>query len=316
MILFLGKLGRNFLRAQFKGIARRDQWNIGVVDEPIHRLLDTDERPVVHWLPQRGSNRYLADPFPISRGDDVTVLAEDFDYRTRKGRISCVSVRPDGSVQGGPRPVLDLDVHVSYPFVFQHAGAWFCVPESVRSRHVAIYRSADGGRTWEHQGSLIDDFAAVDPTVFRHGGRWWLLCTDGDRGPNGKLHAWYATDLLGPWQTHATNPLKTDVRSSRPGGTPFVHEGVLFRPAQDDSQTYGGRVVLNRVTRLTPTEFAEDTVAVVEPDRECPWPDGLHTISAAGEMTLIDGKRSRFIWPAFRHELGARLMRRGAAATF
>jgi hypothetical protein len=37
---------------------------------------------------------------------------------------------------------------------------------------------------------------------------------------------------------------------------------------------------------------------VVEPDKNGPYPDGLHTLSAFGEMTLVDGKREQFIWPA------------------
>jgi hypothetical protein len=199
-------------------------------------------------------------------------------------------------------------VHASYPFVFEHDGDRFCVPELGRARRVDLFRAGEDG-TWDRVATLVDGFPAVDPTLFRYAGLWWLLCTDADRGPNVKLHAWWALDLLGPWRPHAANPLKTDVRSSRPAGTPFVHAGVLYRPAQDDSRTYGGRVVLNRVVHLTPSEFEEEPVASVEPDPDGPYPNGLHTISAAGELTLIDGKRSRFIWPAFRHEVAARLIR-------
>ncbi len=36
-----------------------------------------------------------------------------------------------------------------------------------------------------------------------------------------------------PWVAHARNPVKTDARSARPGGTPFVVDGVLYRPGQD-----------------------------------------------------------------------------------
>jgi hypothetical protein len=55
--------------------------------------------------------------------------------------------------------------------------------------------------------------------------------------------------------------------------------------------TYGGRVVINRVTVLTPAEFDEEPAAVVEPLLESPYPDGLHTLAAVGDITLIDAKR-------------------------
>ncbi len=90
------------------------------------------------------------------------------------------------------------------------------------------------------------------------------------------------------------NPVKSDVRSARPGGTPFYHEGALYRPAQDCSKTGGGKTVINRIKRLSPSSFDEEAVAVVEPDPTGPYPEGLHTISKVGDFTLVDGKRFEF----------------------
>ena len=100
-------------------------------------------------------------------------------------------------------------------------------------------------------------------------------------------------------EPHALNPVKMDVRSARPAGTPFIHKGVLYRPAQDCSNAYGGRIAINRVNRLTATEFDEETVKFIEPFIDGPFPDGIHTLSAVGDITLVDGKRERFIWQAF-----------------
>ena len=94
---------------------------------------------------------------------------------------------------------------------------------------------------------------------------------------------------------HAANPVKLDVRSARPAGTPFVHNGHLYRPAQDCSGSYGGKTVINRVIRLTPTEFEEEQVAVIKPYKNSPYPDGIHTISVAGNMTIIDGAKKVFV---------------------
>jgi len=53
--------------------------------------------------------------------------------------------------------------------------------------------------------------------------------------------------------------------------------------------------VINRVVRLTPTQFAEEPTATVEPFSESPFPDGIHTLSGVGAITLIDSKRHRFV---------------------
>ena len=125
-----------------------------------------------------------------------------------------------------------------------------------------------------------------------------------------KLFIFHSYELHGPWEPHAVNPVKCDLRSSRPGGTPFMGEdGALYRPAQDCSRVYGGAVVINRVTRLTPDEFQEEAAAHLRADRAGPCPDGLHTLSAAGNLTLIDGKRHELVPLAVAAAL--RRLRRG-----
>ncbi len=61
--------------------------------------------------------------------------------------------------------------------------------------------------------------------------------------------------------------------------------------------------MINRVSRLAPTEFAEQPAAVVEPFAKSPFPDGIHTISRVGDVTLIDSKRYRFIPSAIPYVL-------------
>jgi hypothetical protein len=46
---------------------------------------------------------------------------------------------------------------------------------------------------------------------------------------------------------------------------------------------------------LTTAAFKEDPVTVIEPCVSGAYPHGLHTISAAGDVTLMDGKRNEFI---------------------
>jgi hypothetical protein len=105
------------------------------------------------------------------------------------------------------------------------------------------------------------------------------------------LFIFHAAALRGPWLPHAANPVKCDLRSARPAGPLFLMGEDLCRPAQDCSVTYGGAVVVNRIERLTPTEFVERPFARLTPATRGPFPDGLHTLSAAGNLTLVDGKR-------------------------
>jgi hypothetical protein len=297
MLRFMGKLWSN----QFHRIARllslRDHWSIGVVDAPITKFLDPKFSPHVHWLPSQPSRGYFADPFhcPETAANNpkptTSVMVEEYDYAGAKGSISWLSLRKEqGSLRIDDRgSAIALPMHLSYPYIFRYDGVVYCVPECWQSHGISLYRAVDPPRVWQKIATLVEAFDGVEPTLFQHEGRWWLLCSSRHQGSLHNLFIWYADTLLGPWRPHDGNPVKNDVRSSRPAGTPFAHEGHLYRPTQDCSRTYGGRVLLNRINKLTPEEFAEESVREISPI--APYSDGVHTLSSCGEMTLIDGKR-------------------------
>jgi hypothetical protein len=288
---YLPKLAGHTALGYYGALLRREQWSVGLVDAPIEAFLRPDFVPVIRWLPTLDRNRYLADPFGTC-GDDgrIVLFAEDYDYRERRGHISVMTGTASGPF-GAPEPAIELPEHLSYPYLFTYRGETYCIPEANETREVRLFKAERYPRDWRMVAVLVHDFAAVDSTVFEHEGRFWLLCTNEDAGSWTALYAFHAPDLLGPWEPHAANPVKIDVRSSRPAGRPFVADGQLYRPAQDCSRTYGGAIALNRVVRLTPRAFVEEVVRVIEPDPRGPFPNGLHTISPVGRMTLVDGKR-------------------------
>ena len=302
LLAFWVKVLRSHLLVAWGRFFRHPQWNIGVVREPIHSFLEPEGPPHIEWSPFASKRGFLSDPFGAVVGGDLTVLYEYFDYRRGRGTINSIDLR-DWTERIDYEPVLDRGCHMSYPYVLEHEDEIYCIPETAGAREVPLYRAVEFPRRWEKVATLLDGFAGVDATVFRHEGRFWLTCTDNEDNPDTNLLVWHSSRLEGPWVAHAANPVKVDVRSARPGGTPFVHRGELYRPAQDCSSTYGGRIVVNRVTRLTPQEFAEEPAATFEPSAGSPFPHGRHTLSAVGDITLVDGHRYVFVGAALRHFL-------------
>jgi hypothetical protein len=291
---------QNRLRFAWGRLFRHPQWNIGIVDQPIHELLRAKSHPPARWFPLNGRRGFFADPFGARRGDAATILCEYYDYHRGKGTIWSIGIS-GGEFTSSPQPALELPLHTSYPCLVEDEGAFYCIPETHQTREVGLFKADSFPRRWTEVGTLVRGVSAIDPTVFRYAGCWWLTCTDHDAGEDTNLLVWYALRLEGPWTPHTANPVKIDIRSTRPAGTPFEHEGRLYRPAQDCSRAYGGRIVINQVTRLTPDEFAEEPVATIEPTADSPYPAGRHTLSALGDMTLIDGHRFVFVPVAFRH---------------
>ncbi len=287
--LFVRTLAEILRRALF-----RQDWNVGVVQRPISEVLTGLDARDIEWLPQREGDTFLADPFGMPLADgNCLVLAEEFVGASARGRIVAATI--DGSrYVHAPQPVLELDTHLSYPFIVAADDGWFFTPESSAAAEVASYRLDSTSGPAVRSDTLLEDFAAVDPTLVEYDGRWWLFATDGRVNADGHLHVWHGDGPRGPWTAHELNPVKCDVRSARPGGTPFTIDGVLYRPAQDDGGAYGGALVINRIDRLTPVAFEETVVARLDPDPHGPYPSGIHTISSAGALLLVDGKRYRF----------------------
>ena len=298
------------LERKYRAWFRHDVWNIGLVRQPIAAFLDPNANYEIEWLSEPPDGAFLADPFGLVVDQTLQVFCERFDYPIAKGTI-CTFSWPT-SQEASFESVIEQPFHLSYPYLISHNDKLYGVLEQAQSRRVDLYQAKQNMSDWHRVATIIDDFPAVDSTIFKHQGHWWLICASSDEGAfSSKLYVWYAADLFGPWTAHSGNPVKTDIRSTRPAGTPFVHQGELYRPAQDCSADYGAQMVINRIIRLTPTEFKEEIVIFIAPNQHGPYPDGIHTLSAVGEnITLVDGKRIEFRWDALLGRIRRRLLRR------
>jgi hypothetical protein len=283
-----------YLRSFWRRCFYLDIWSVAVVKRPVRSLLEGKGLSPVRWLPEPKGHRFIADPFALTIKGSTHLLVEEFDYLSGKGWISSVPL-PTAAGGNAAVKVIDVAAHMSFPYLFEYSGEIYCVPETSEANDLLMFRALEFPRSWELVGKVLTGFPALDPVIFEHEGRWWLLCAKATAAPDTKLFAWYAETPLGQWTAHVLNPLKCDVRNTRAAGVPFRVEGVLYRPAQDCSQTYGGAVSLNRIVCLTPTEFEEVPVRQLVPDPNGPYPLGLHHLCPLGEVTIIDGLRRRFI---------------------
>ncbi len=292
-ILFLFKLLINRFVKWYNYFLFYEKWNIGIVESPIHEFLKTGKKPPIKWLPSPLSYKFNADPFPIIMRKNIYILFEEYDYSIFKGYISTIKIHK-GSVSL-PEKVWESPFHMSYPYLLKYKNDIYCIPETSQAQEVALYKANSFPVGWVKITTLIKKFGGIDSTIFQYNGKWWLLTTDiNDRPAFHRLMIWYADNLFGPWKAHSANPVKTDVRSARSAGTPFFYNGNLYRPAQDCSGNYGGRIIINKIVKLTPTEFEEKQVVTIEPNRNSPYPHGIHTISGAGDITILDGVRRVF----------------------
>jgi hypothetical protein len=280
---------RNILMRAVQEVTR-EHWTVGVIAAPIQQVCQFFDPAAIRWL-EAPLDGFLADPFGQLRADGtVVILAEALSWQDSVGRIVAFESQADGR-QTQPRDVFAFNSHASYPHLIEHEGATYCIPETLAQRRVQLFRADPFPNRWVLDTVLLENFAGADATVRYYDGRWWLFVGNHDDQDEAKLFVFHAVDLRGPWLPHAANPVKCDLRSARPAGPLFMMEGALYRPAQDCSVTYGGAVTINRIERLTSEEFVERAVGRLAPAANGPYPHGLHTLSSAGNVTLIDGKR-------------------------
>jgi len=274
-----------------------DIWRCAIVASPMKELLarGTLAGAETTWLPRGPQFTFTADPFGLWRDQHLHVFVEQFDYRDQHGYIDVLTF--DAKLQLLARVTcLREPWHLSYPYVFEAEGETWMLPEAHRSGRLTLYRAREFPLRWEPAVVIAEVGAAVDATPVFYNGLWWLLyCPSSSKATKvSALHLAFAEHLCGPWHLHPGNPVRVDRSSARPGGTPLVRGNTLIAPMQDCTRTYGGGIRPLYISRLHPDAFeAESGEILSAPTEFTPYTDGLHTLSACGEVTLIDCKRSQ-----------------------
>ena len=279
----LCRLSMNYAVTQIRHRFFFDQWSLAYrfktsVDDPNNSFYRFN-----YLIPPK--DKFWADPFPVRHEGKYFVFFEEFIYKDDKAHISVIELSKSGA--GEPAPVLKRDYHLSYPFMFRWQERHFMIPETAANRTIEVYACESFPHEWKLETVVFEGVAARDATLFEMDGRWWMFVAIADTDSSDELYLYYSDTPFGPWKPHQRNPVKSDVRNSRPAGRLFYWNGDLYRPAQDSSRHYGYGMRINKVTRLTPSEFQEEEVSRVLPQ----WRRdlrGTHTLNMCEDLTVID----------------------------
>lgn len=267
-----------------------ESWKIGVLDFPIYEILRIN--PEISWIETGDKLNFVADPFGFTVGGKKYVVFEDYSQFKKKGRISLAALNDDMTL-GERKIILDDGKHLSYPFVLNHEGRIFLICESYKSCKLSLYEIDQKDLSLKKIRDIFTDKKIVDPTIIFYQNKFWLFYTVGG-DCDAKLYIAYANSLFDDFKEHSKNPVKIDSSSARSAGTPFIFNGELYRPAQNCSEVYGESIVVNRIVVLNEENFAEEFVREIKPHSKSFNCEGLHTLSALGNITLIDGKKKVF----------------------
>lgn len=254
---------------------------------------------------------YLADPFIWSTGEGTWVFAEEFSCATERGRLVVLELDPDlCPVSKSDLQIAEaygqIDCHVSFPFVFEHLGRRFMIPETSQRRTVDLYECEVWPQRWRFFRRLLLDVDAADTMAVQHDGRWWLF-TSAARGQRGRgLEIYSCADItLDPLEPHPVNAQRHD--AGAPCGTGrnagLIAPGPggdLRRFVQSSADYYGQGGAFRRITRLTRTEFEEEPTEGTGEDHPVVDLRTCHHYSRSGQFSATDQRSRASFWDFFR----------------
>ena len=279
-------------RFHLHDLLRQEDWNVGYLEVPLKEFLEGPEgyEDEIKWFKRRRRSSYYADPFVITTEKDTYIFFEHYSYKEGKG---CIEVVRKSKNFKRPKVALEEPFHLSYPFVFEHEGKVYCVPETHRANRLILYRFNEKELKLEQECVLMEPLRPVDPTLIHKDGQWHLFMTQKDF-PSVKLYHYIANDLKGPYVPDFGNPIKVDCADARMAGSFFEWDGKLVRPAQECLRYYGTAVNLNQVTKMSDQGFEEIPFDRIKPFKHSRMRQGLHTLNGNEVITVFDGKRWRF----------------------
>lgn len=273
-----------------------DHWNIGILNFPIREIFQKEFK--ISWFKVGNNLKFKADPFGLEIGGKKFVIFEEYLQMEKRGVIAIAPLESsqDSSMNiGESKIILDDNKHLSYPFIINHENRIFLICESYKSKKLSLYEIDKKELTAIKIRDIFVDKKIIDPSIIFYQDKFWLFYSINSE-ENSDLYMAFANSLFDEFKQHPKNPVKVDVSSARSAGTPFILDGKIYRPAQNCTKTYGGSIVINRITELSEENFSEEFEKEIKPDLYNEYKEGFHTLSECGDLTLIDGKKKVFVF--------------------
>jgi len=244
---------------------------------------------------------YYADPFIWVKDGRIWLFVEEFMFASNRGRITVLELSADLSVIS-KRPVAfaddasRIDCHASFPFLFEHDGAIYMLPETGQRNSINLYVCVEWPYLWKKQRRLLAANAA-DTMMFNHGQMWWLI-TSLRSSQHRVLAVYTLNDLLTSEPVpHPVNARKlfNDIATGTGRNAGMVFKGTdghWGRLMQDSRDIYGQGSRWLKITKLSATAFEE--LPGGAPPALCAVPEilGGHHASQSGALVAYD-KRTR-----------------------
>lgn len=206
-----------------------------------------------------------ADPFLFAHNGRIYLFYEHVIW-SKKGEIKMIS-SADLVNWTDPVTVLKETCHISYPYVFEHEGEIYMIPETCAFKEIRIYKADNSQLTHfsyhttilKEDESDTSEISFSDSSIYKIDDIYYLHTCRQKDGVN-NLELYISRSLFGSYVKHPASPMVVNQKFGRNAGSLFSYNGKLYRPAMNCENGYGDGVGLFEVDRMTPTEYSEHIV--------------------------------------------------------
>lgn len=230
---------------------------------------------------------FWADPFVIKDSANNWVFFEEFDRKTKLGKISVIDLQENKYVK--KEVVLEKPYHLSFPNVFKHNNEYYMMPEESESDGQNIYKATQFPYQWEKHRTIFKNIKIVDPVFIFHKGRYWLFFNkieDFEYENNERLYLYSSDNLFSDeWGSHPQNPILIDKANARNAGKIREEDQHFIRVSQNCKSSYGNSISKNKIIELTENVYREEKLSSTLDFKTF---YGCHTINSDAGLSIID----------------------------
>jgi hypothetical protein len=210
---------------------------------------------------------FLADPFVFSKDGTDYVFVEDYDYEKTRGEIAVYKLTLTGGTYVGI--ALEEKFHLSFPYIFEYKNEIYMCPETSENRDIRLYKCLEFPLKWKFEKAIMQNVSAADTLIFEQNERWWLFTNIDSTGDDDHCSELciFSSDspLANHWVPHPLNPVLVDASRARNGGLIKDVEGTYRISQGQGFDSYGEKVLINKIVELTESNYVESVICEVTP---------------------------------------------------
>lgn len=272
-------------------------WQIAITTHT-DLILDSKKINILNFSYQE--TNWFADPFIFDvRENEIDVIAEEYLTDVKKGVISLLTIkRADYTVLSKKR-ILELDTHLSFPFVFRENGKTFFFPENSASGVHSAYELSDALKA-TNVGVVVTD-PLVDTAIIKIDSYYYLFGSQLPEENGNNLRVYKSESLLGRYELCQEITVNKATARGASGIYQLSDKYSYYRIAQDNEGFYGRGLVFQEI-KYNPID---EKFSVEEKYRRYPnFEDrgfvAMHTYNVMGDIAIIDVKKYRYpFWGKF-----------------